>query len=225
MSKTTQQNAFTLTLASFALILLVFFIFLNSIAERDKAKAAQVIKSLQKQFPSSDKATGARRDKAVELTPLCESIAQIRARYATLAERLQKSVLTASRRGDELLISSTTAALFEPQSDQLRAAVLQGLQELAAQTKDCAIRLSLEVKQSPEPAVSRLLMPPLELTAAQAASLSRLLIDMGFQPAKLHAAGLLEQAPQDAGSQSSSSSGAVSIVLSPADNDKENATS
>ena len=193
MSKTAQHSSFSITMASFSLLFLVFLVFLNSMAEQDKAKAAEVIRSLQQQFPSSDKEKAARRHGESARKPVCTSADQARARYGALTHRLSEEKFSVKEERNQLLIAGVSANLFEGSTDQLRAAALGFLAFVTEQMKDCPVLVSVEVREDASLLQSKRFPSPLELAGARAASVCRYFIDAGMAPAKLRAAGLLEE--------------------------------
>ncbi len=190
MDDKAQQIVFAVTFASFTLILLSFFIFLDSIAERDSKKAQLVMQSLQPYFapvraklvPGEPRRQGHQAASELNAPRLSLEI---------LAEAAKAAGLAVESAQEELRLTSPAAAAFYPHDAQLRAEILPVLSYAAELSKAENMNISAVFTGDLSPSGSRLFRSRFELAAARAGAVYRFFLDTGAKPQKITAHGLL----------------------------------
>lgn len=190
MDDKAQHIVFAITFASFTLILLSFFIFLDSIAERDSKKAQLVVQSLQpyfspvraKHLPEAPRRPGHQAASELNAPRLSLEI---------LAETAKAAGLAVESAQEGLLLTSPAAAAFYPRDAQLRSEILSVLSYAAELSRVQNMTISAVLTGDLSPSGSRLFRSRFELAAARAGAVYRFFLDTGANPQKITAHGLL----------------------------------
>ncbi len=191
MSFKAQQTAFTLTLASFSLIFLVFLIFLNTLAKSDTDKLNKALLSIQKQFPSSNATTRTNNAKASSLVLPRSQMANNDSSQDALKELLEENGFSTRTEQQALVAEIPVEQVFSPGSDQIKARLIKPFQVFGSKAAKSNTLLYINIQQKETTGNVLLALSELELAGAQAASFFRLMLDAGVSAALMRSAGSL----------------------------------
>jgi flagellar motor protein MotB len=186
MNDRSPEIAFTATLTSFSLILFAFFIFLDSLTERNATKAEKVLHSLEQHFPktvqSSDHSTDATTSRfAQEVNPDTD--------LPALAASLQTRGLFVERSVTGFGVQLPMDILFTAGDEQIKASALAVLRQLASGIRDQGLFVFIESYGEEVPPTNKRFSSSWELASARAASILRLFLDSGIDLRHVRALG------------------------------------
>lgn len=168
MNDKVHEIAFATVMASFTLIMLSFFIFLDGMTTRNQKQASQVLQSLREHFVSTPGLLSPRKSAQPLLTDALRMFA------ADL--KIAEPEIAAGSSGNEILFVENDR-FFAADDDQLKAEALEALTMFAQRIREK--RLSVVVIPCAETAVSKIHPDAVILAGARAASLFRFFVDRG----------------------------------------------
>lgn len=196
MNAAESEKAFTISFTSIVIILLSFFIYMNTLATPNTVKKKSVIQSLEKQFGRRD--TAPVPEDAFKQTPMDMPISELTdgfpalgfaTRYSALADLAEEGFLPIEREDDRFIISFAGERLFESGDDQISARSISILQQIANQAKAYNLKVEIEGHTDDKPVFSDRFASNWELSAARAVSVLRLFLDFGISSENLVASG------------------------------------
>lgn len=197
MDSPAEQNAFTTTFACLTIILLTFFLYLNSLAEVHPKKQRQALTSVNRTFqrPPHEGGSDPRHLPPGEIQRTVAGAALVEM-WGKLPDSVKGGSSDLAVRDNAIVITLSTDWIFVPGDDQLRAEALPLLSRLAEKIASGSFRITIEAHSDN---VSRLTVrypSRWALTLQQAQSIYRLLIDAGVAPETVSALGYAEFRPK-----------------------------
>ncbi|MCB0346380.1 MAG: OmpA family protein [Bdellovibrionales bacterium] len=171
-----ETEAFTVSFTSFSIILLAFFIFLDSISAPNEIRRTTVLDSLDTSFLTS-------RIDEQEKTSF------------GIAEAAEKAQFEVVRKDDSFVITMPGASLFESGDDSLKEEVIPILKDIAARVGEHELSVRIEGHTDDRPISTIRFRSNWELSAARAVSVLRLFREQGIPAERLSAAGRGEFVP------------------------------
>lgn len=171
-----ETEAFTVSFTSFSIILLAFFIFLDSISSPNEIRRSTVLDSLEGSF-------------------LTERTSREKEASFGITEAAAKAQFNVVREGDSFVITIPGASLFESGDDALKPEVVPTLIEIAQRVAEHDLAVRIEGHTDDRPISTVRFRSNWELSAARAVSVLRLFREQGIVPERLAAAGRGEYVP------------------------------
>lgn len=170
-------DAFTVSFTSFSMILLAFFIFIDSISVSDVIRRSGVLDSLGGEFVYGDRpAESANTPEAI----------------LAISRAADFEVI---KRGDRYVITMPGALLFESGDDAVRPDAQATLKALARTISTQELAVRIEGHTDSVPIYTSRFASNWELSAARAVSVLRLFLNQGVPAERLSAAGRGEFSP------------------------------
>ncbi len=171
-----ETEAFTVSFTSFSIILLAFFIFLDSITVPNQIRRSNVLDSLETSFLTSRLEEQEKPSFGIE-------------------EAAQQSAFEVVRKDDSFIITMPGASLFESGDDSLKPDVVPTLKGIAARVAEHDLSVRIEGHTDDRPISTLRFKSNWELSAARAVSVLRLFREEGIAADRLAAAGRGEFLP------------------------------
>lgn len=199
-----EQNleAFAVTFTSFSMILLAFFVYLNSLAVPDTARKRTVIGSLSEHFvrtetnsPLEPPTSGTQID--IPIPELIQGFPSLTfsTKYSQISDAAEGSKFDVRREVDRFIITLPGEELFASGDDRLKAGVLPALRRIADLVKRKGLFVEIEGHTDDQPIRTSRFPSNWSLSIARATSVLRLFADAGVDPGRLSASGRGEFLP------------------------------
>jgi len=195
-------DAFTVSFTSLSIILLAFFIFLNSLALPDEERERRVLEEVTRNF-----ALGTKRKAVFEFQPhkqadipipeLASGFPKLTfpSKYGRVADLAESESLEVKRTPDSFIITIPGAELFESGNDEIRAEFLPTLTTFAEGIKNEPLSIEIEGHTDDRPISTQRFNSNWELSVARAIAVLRFFLDKGIAAERLAAAGLSKYHP------------------------------
>ena len=186
MSSQRTNTAFSFLFTSVSMILLAFFVYLNSLAQPNPDAEKRALLSIRKHFIAS--ASTSKQGQGNIVVPKVDvsfekiSLSKKFSQYETVFKENGSSIVDTDSR---IIISTDNALLFIPSDDQLRASAIEVLGTLAKLIKEEQLRLTANLYAEDAPLVSERFVTRWELSTARATALYRFLLDNGVEAHRL----------------------------------------
>ncbi|MCB0344649.1 MAG: OmpA family protein [Bdellovibrionales bacterium] len=195
-------EAFGVSFTSFSMIMLAFFVYLNSLAVPDVVRKRTVIGSLSEHFVRADAATpidGPPSGQQIDI-PIPELIQgfpelTFSTKHSMVADAAEDASFDVVRETDRFIITLPGEELFASGDDRLKAEVLPALKRIGELVKQRKLYAEVEGHTDNQPISTRRFPSNWALSIARAVSVLRLFIDIGVTPGHISASGRGEFVP------------------------------
>ncbi|MCB0359499.1 MAG: OmpA family protein [Bdellovibrionales bacterium] len=190
------DDAFNVSFTSFSMILLSFFIFLNSLAVPDDMRQRNVLGSLSRHFirgiePTTNTVTPVATTVDIPIPELAAGFPKLTfaTKYSPLADAAEEANFRVVRGSERFVITLPGEDLFRSGDDQIRAEQVPSLRRIADLIKRYHLYLEVEGHTDNQPITTRRFPSNWELSVARAVSVLRLFLDAGVPAEQIAAAG------------------------------------
>ncbi len=195
-------EAFGMSFTSFSMILLAFFVYLNSLAVPDTARKRNVIGSLSKHFVRTQAATVVDRPPTgtqvdIPIPELIQGFPELTfsTKYTAISDAAEQASFDVIREANRFVITLPGEELFRSGDDRLKAGVLPALRRIGELIKEKGLFVEVEGHTDDQPISTQRFPSNWALSIARAASVLRLFVDLGVEQDHISASGRGEYAP------------------------------